>query len=131
MAVEKQVVRFGPFAAAIASGVRVGNSLYLSGQVSLDEQGQVVGAGDMAAQVRQAYVNIADVLTRFDATMENIVDETWFVTDVATVMNDMGGIFGIRTQAYGGEPQVTQTLVQVSALAMPELLVEVKCIAHF
>jgi enamine deaminase RidA (YjgF/YER057c/UK114 family) len=130
MSVEKQVVRFGPFAQAIASGVRVGDALYLSGQVSIDDQGQVVGAGDLAAQVRQVYANIAEVLERFDVGMDAIVDETWFVTDIAGVMKDMGGIFGIRSEAFGGEPQVCQTLIGVSALVMPELLIEVKCIAH-
>lgn len=57
MATEKDVVRFGPFAEAIASGVRTGDTIYLSGEVSVDEQGGAVGEGDMVAQVRQAYAS--------------------------------------------------------------------------
>ena len=130
MSVEKQVIRFGPFAAGLANGVRVGNAIFLSGQVSIDEKGQVVGADDLSAQVRQVYANVEEVLAKFDATMDDIVDETWFVTDVGAVMGDLEGVFGVRRQAFGGEPQVTQTLIQISALAMPDLMVEIKCIAH-
>lgn len=130
MAIEKEVVRFGPFAAAIANGVRVGSALYLSGQVSLDDAGRVVGAGDYAAQFRQVYANIVDVLSRFDATLDNVVDETVFVTDMQGLMSDFDQFVPVRREAYGGEPQVTQTMVEVAALAMPGLMVEIKCIAQ-
>jgi 2-iminobutanoate/2-iminopropanoate deaminase len=130
MAGEKQVVRIGPFAEAIASGVKKGNAIYLSGQVSIAADGQLVGAGDLAAQVGQAYTNVQEVLDKFGAGMDDIVDEIWFVTDVGSVMGDIQKIFGVRQEAYGGEPQVTQTLIQVAALAMPDLLIEIKCIAH-
>ena len=130
MSNEKQVARFGPLAGAIANGVKKGDAIYLSGQVSLDAQGQVVGAGDLAAQVRQAYANVAETLSHFDATMEDVVDETWFLTDVSSVMGDLQRIFGIRAECYGGDPQVTQTMIGVSALAMPDLLIEIKCVAH-
>jgi enamine deaminase RidA (YjgF/YER057c/UK114 family) len=130
MATEKEVVRFGPFAQAIASGVRVGDTIYLSGQVSVDDEGGAVGEGDMVAQVRQAYVNVKDVLSRFGATMANVVDETWFVTDMDAVTGDLEGVFGARAEAFGGTPETTQTLIRVSGLFMPELLVEIKCVAH-
>ena len=130
MAIEKAVARFGPFARFIANGVRVGNVIHLSGQVGLDAEGKVVGAGDTAAQVRQAYVNIAETLEKFGATMADIVDETFFVTDIAGIMADAKAVFGARTEAYGGEPEVTQTMVEVAALVMPELRVEIKCVAY-
>ncbi len=130
MSSKKEVVRFGPMASALANGVRKGDAIYLSGQVSVDGEGQVVGAGDMAAQVRQAYANVAEVLEKFGATMDDIVDETWFVTDNQAVLGDMKGVFGARREAFGKEPDACQTLIQVSALFMPELMIEVKCIAH-
>ncbi|MBW2316033.1 MAG: RidA family protein [Deltaproteobacteria bacterium] len=130
MAIEKEVVRFGPYAGFIANGVRVGNVIHLSGQVGMDAQGQVVGVDDTAAQVRQAYANIAETLEKFGATMANIVDETFFVTDVAGIMADAKAVFGARIEAYGGEPEVTQTMVEVAALVMPELRVEIKCVAY-
>ena len=130
MAIEKEVARFGPFARFIANGVRAGNVIHLSGQVGIDAEGQIVGADDTAAQVRQAYVNIAETLEKFGATMADIVDETFFVTDVAGIMADAKAVFGARIEAYGGEPEVTQTMVEVAALVMPELRVEIKCVAY-
>ena len=130
MAMNRQVVRFGPFKDFIANGVKIGDALYLSGQVSLDNEGNVIGAGDLGAQVRQAYANVKEVLAEFDATMENIVDEMLLLTDIQEAMGSIDQLFGIRSEAYGGNPDVTQTMVQVAALAMPELLIEIKCIAR-
>ena len=62
--------------------------------------------------------------------MDNIVDETWFVTDVNEIMANAETIFKSRAEAYGGLPEVSQTLVQVAALILPELKIEIKCIAH-
>ena len=130
MAVNKKVVRFGPFKNAVANAVQAGNIIYLSGQVSVDNAGNFVGINDLAAQVEQAYNNIGDVLARLDASLDNVVDETWFVTDIEQVMANFQQIYTVREQAYGTIPATTQTLVQVGALAMPELMVEIKCIAH-
>ena len=130
MTANRQVVRIGPFKDFIADGVKIGDALYLSGQVSLDNDGNVIGAGDLGAQVRQAYVNVKEVLAEFDATMENIVDEMLLLTDIQEAMGNIDQLFGIRAEAYGGNPDVTQTMVQVAALAMPELLIEIKCIAR-
>ena len=64
------------------------------------------------------------------ANLDNVVDETWFVTDMEQLMAEFKQVYAVRQQAYGTIPETTQTLVQVGALAMPELLVEIKCIAH-
>lgn len=130
MAVDKRVVRFGPFKNAVANAVQAGNIIYLSGQVSVDDAGKFVGINDLEAQVRQAYKNIRHVLARLDASLDNVVDETWFVTDMEQLMANFQLIYAAREKAYGATPDTTQTLVQVSALAMPELMVEIKCIAH-
>jgi enamine deaminase RidA (YjgF/YER057c/UK114 family) len=62
--------------------------------------------------------------------MDNIVDETMFVTDFGETMSNADSIFAARSEAYGGAPEVCQTLLQVSALVQPELKLEIKCIAH-
>ena len=129
MATERQVARHGPFADFIANGVKVGNMIYLSGQVSVDDQGQVVAQGDLVAQSRQAYAHIRSALEELGATMADIVDETVFVTDISAVMANLEPLFAARAEAYGGQPQVSQTLVQVAALVMPELMIEIKCVA--
>jgi 2-iminobutanoate/2-iminopropanoate deaminase len=130
VAVNRKVVRFGPFKNAVANAVQIGNLVYLSGQVSVDSAGHFVGVYDLVAQVRQAYDNIAEVLARLDANLEDVVDETWFLTDMKQFMGNFQQIYAVREQAYGEVPATTQTVVQVAALAMPELMVEIKCIAY-
>jgi enamine deaminase RidA (YjgF/YER057c/UK114 family) len=65
-----------------AQAVKVGDTIYLSGQISHDEQGNIVGAGDMEAQMRQAWANIEKVLAQYGATVDNVVDEVVFATDI-------------------------------------------------
>ena len=61
----KQIVRTGPFKNLVASGVRVGDLITLSGQISIDGDGVVVGAGDIRAQLQQIYFNLKDILEEF------------------------------------------------------------------
>ncbi|MDJ0947916.1 MAG: Rid family hydrolase [Alphaproteobacteria bacterium] len=129
MAIEKETTSLGmPWEEGFgyAQAVRVGDTIYLAGQVSHDAEGNIVGAGDMAAQMRQAYANVAEVLERFGATMDNVVDETMFVTDVGAAMEAAGAI---RREVFGGRPAAANTLIQISGLAFPELMIEIKCIA--
>ena len=58
-----------------AQAVKVGDTIYVSGQVSHDDKGNIVGLRDMETQMRQAYANIQKVLTQYGATMNNVVDE--------------------------------------------------------
>ena len=128
MSIEKQTYRSGPFKEVFAQGVRVGNVLYLAGQVGVDEKGKP--GSDITTQTELAYENIRQVLEQFDATMDNVVDETMFVTDMAEVMSNSDAVFGARAKAYGGTPEVCQTLLQVSGLVLPALKLEIKCVAH-
>ena len=131
MTTSKQIVRIGPFKDLIASGVKVDDLLTLSGQVGVDNAGEVVGAGDIVAQLGQAYANLLEVLAEFEASADSIVDETWFVTDMNDVMANVERLVAIREEVLGVPTRdVTHTLVQVAGLVMPELLIEVKCIAR-
>ena len=109
-----------------AQAVKVGDTIYLSGQVSHDDDGNVVGVGDMEAQVRAAYANVQKVLDQFGATMANVVDEFVFVTDMDAAF---GAMAKIRPEVYGGTPVVANTLIGTPRLAFPELMVEIRCIA--
>lgn len=130
MSATRRVVREGPFKKIIADGVQVGDTIYLSGQVSVSNDGETIGAGDAAVQLRQAYSNVATVLASFGATMADIVDETLFVTDIAGFLANADALFGIRSEMFGGEPQISQTLVEVSRLGSADWLLEIKCIAR-
>lgn len=127
MTIKKQSYRSGPFQDFIAQAVRVGNQLFLSGQVGMDENGKV-GEGAVE-QTHLAYENIKHVLAQFNASLDNVVDETMFVTDIDQIMANAEDIYGVRAQAYGGTPEVCQTLLEVSKLVLPELMLEIKCVA--
>jgi 2-iminobutanoate/2-iminopropanoate deaminase len=109
-----------------AQAVKVGDTIYLSGQVSHDDQGTIVGLGDMEAQMRQAYANIQKVLAQYGATMANIVDEVLFVTDMEAAF---AAAVVCRQEVFSGTPVVASTIVQIQRLAFPELLIEIKCVA--
>ena len=110
-----------------AQSVKVGDTIYVSGQVSHDETGKIVGRGDMEAQMRQAYINIQKVLAQYGATMNNIVDETLFVTDMDAAFS---AAVKCRENVFSGIPVVASTIVQIQRLAFPDLLIEIRCVAR-
>src|SRR5262245_35422263 len=110
-----------------SQAVKVGNTIYLSGQVSHNDEGTLVGPGDMKAQMRQAYRNIEKVLGQYGATMDNIVDEVVFVTDVDAAFHAR---IECKEEVFGGRPVLASTLIGIQRLARPEFMVEIKCIAQ-
>jgi enamine deaminase RidA (YjgF/YER057c/UK114 family) len=128
MTIQKKVYRSGPFKDYIAQGVLINNCLYISGQVGIDQEG--TAPVSIADQTKLAYKNMQDVLAQFGADMSNIVDETYFVTDMDELMSNVEEVYSVREAAYGSTPEVSQTLLQVAALVYPELKIEIKCMAH-
>jgi enamine deaminase RidA (YjgF/YER057c/UK114 family) len=128
MTIDKKIYRSGPYQDYYAQGTLVGNILYMSGQIGIDQEGNT--PTDITDQTKIAYSNIQDVLTQFKASMSNIVDETLFVTDMAEFMENVEDVYEVREKAYGGSSEVSQTIVQVVGLVFPELKIEIKCIVH-
>ncbi len=127
MSINKKLYRSGPYADLFSQGVQVGNALYMAGQVGTNESGQA--PDDLVEQMSLAYEHVKDVLSQFDANMDNIVDETWFVTDIDDCMAKVEELFTERQRLYGKAPEVSQTLVQVAGLVDPSFKIEIKCIA--
>lgn len=127
MTIDKKLFRNGPYADFFSQGVQVGNALYLSGQVGTDEAG--TAPDDIVAQMKLAYGHVKEVLTEYGATMDNIVDETWFVTNIDDCMAKVGDLFGARAEIYGKKPEVCQTLIGVNALVDPSFHIEIKVVA--
>ena len=100
MSINKKLYRSGPYADLFSQGVQVGNALYMAGQVGSDESGQA--PDDLVAQMSLAYGH--NVLSQFDASMDNIVDETWFVTDIDDCMAKVEELFTERQHLYGKAP---------------------------
>ena len=109
-----------------AQAVKVGDTIYLSGQVSHDEKGDIVGLGDMEAQMQQCYANVQKVLAQYGATMDNVVDEVLFVTDMETAY---AAAVKRRKEVFSGTAAVASTIVQIERLGFPELMIEIKCVA--
>ncbi|MBT5555284.1 MAG: RidA family protein, partial [Halieaceae bacterium] len=113
MALDKKLLRNGPYADFFSQGVQVGNTLHMAGQVGTDATGQAPES--LVEQMKLAYQQIGSVLQAFDCTMDHIVEETWFVTDMHECMSQVSELFAARQAIYGKPPEVAQTLVQVVA----------------
>lgn len=109
-----------------AQAIKVEDTIYVSGQVSHDDKGNIVGRGDMEAQMRQAYENIEKLLTQYGATLKNVVDEVLFVTDMDAAF---AAAVKCRQEIFSGAPVIASTIIQIQRLAFPELMIEIKCVA--
>lgn len=109
-----------------SQAIKVNDTIYISGQVSHDEQGNIVGIGDMESQMRQSYNNIQQLLSQYGATMANVIDEVLFVTDMESAF---AAAVKCRQEVFSGPPVVASTIVQIQRLAFPDLMIEIKCVA--
>lgn len=102
-----------------------GRFVAVSGQISVDEHGAVVGEGDPAAQARQVFENLRRCLAEAGATFDQVVKMTFFLTDLA----DLQALRDARDAVIDSARQPACSAVQVSALVRPELLMEVEVLA--
>ena len=110
-----------------SQAVKVGDTIYLSGQVSHDDKGNILGEGDMETQMRASYANVKKVLSQYGATMENVVDEILFVTDMEAAFPAR---VKMKDEVFSGSPVVSSTIVQIQRLALQQFLIEIRCIAR-
>ncbi len=99
-------------------------TVYIAGQLARDAQGNLVGKGDIQAQLRQVCENIKAAVTAAGGTLADVVQTSTFVTDWAEFRTALD----VRHE-YFGSVLPTSTTVQVSALASPDFLVEISAIA--
>ena len=102
-------------------------SIYISGQVSVDEEGRIVGEGDLAAQTTQVMQNLGLALKAAGASYANIVKITTFVVNYKPELRPIIG--KARSAFFEGMEPPASTLVGVSALAAPEWLIEIEAVA--
>ena len=103
--------------------VRWGDTLFISGLAPLDRDGRLVGGADAAAQTRQILENMKRILAAAGAGFQDVLRVTVYLTDIA----DRGVINPVR-QAYFGATRPASTLVEVSALAVPGMKVEIEAV---
>ncbi|UEP50614.1 RidA family protein [Burkholderia ambifaria] len=114
---------FGAFSMAVVQGD--GRIVHLKGQVALDKDGHVVGAGDMRAQVRQTLGNIRDVLAAMGGQMQDVISLVHYATDIDAFMQA-----GDIRETFFAEPYPVTTTVEVERLYRPDLLIEIAAIAE-
>ena len=112
----------------LSQGIRIGNLVFLSGQVPFDADGNVVGVGDLRAQTRQVFENIKGILQEAGAGFEDVVKMTTYFTVDITEHDKVSDYFMVRTE-YFGDHKPCSTGVQVTALVDPELMLEVEVVA--
>lgn len=108
-----------------AQAVKVGKTVWLSGQLGHDEEG--VLANGMEAQMRQTYANIGKLLVAYGLTMDNVVEEVVYALDshAAFVARK-----NIGREVYPNPMRVASTLIGVVGLALPNQEVEIKIVAR-
>jgi enamine deaminase RidA (YjgF/YER057c/UK114 family) len=98
--------------------------LYLAGQASVDETGAPQHAGDMGGQIGQTFDNLERVLSEASMSLENVVRLHYFTTDMEAYFGAMETVMSRL-----GSHRPASTLVAVTRLALPELLVEIEATA--
>jgi reactive intermediate/imine deaminase len=104
--------------------VRVGDTVYVSGSVGYGPDGKIVGPGDVYAQAKQTIRNIEVALREAGATLENVVRTRIYVTDISRWEEAARA----HREAFGAV-RPASSLLEVSSLASPEMLVEIEAVA--
>jgi enamine deaminase RidA (YjgF/YER057c/UK114 family) len=104
--------------------VRAGDTIFVSGTVAWGEDGRLVGEGDVYAQAKQAISNIEKALIEGSASLSDVVRTRIYLTDISRLEE--------AAKAHGeafGEIRPASSMIEVSALAEPGMLVEIEAIA--
>lgn len=104
---------------------KVGDTVYIAGQVALDEELRIVGPGDPEAQARQVWRNIQKIVEAAGGTVTDVVRVATYVADVTHIE----AIHTARREFFPDGDYPVATVVQVAALGLPGLLLETEAIA--
>ncbi len=109
--------------------VKAGDYLWLSGQTATDEDGKLVGVGDIRAQTRQVFTNVRRLLGLVGCDLTAVIRLTTYLTTPMTDMVFTQQYWEVRREFFGSHLPAS-TGVQVAALMLPEMLVEVDVVAY-
>lgn len=120
---EFKVPGINPPVSHYTDAVRFGDLLFISGITALDEDMNLIGEGDAAVQAEQIFQSLEKILKAANAGFEDILRVTVYLTNI----DDRARINPIR-EKYFGDARPASTLVEVSALVMPGMTVEIEAI---
>jgi enamine deaminase RidA (YjgF/YER057c/UK114 family) len=104
-----------------------GKTIYVSGQVSVNERGEVVGQGDLRAQTEQTFENIKRALSAEGASFRDVVKSNLYVVGLKPEVVPI--IREVRSRYFDKRQPPASTLVGVSALVGPDWLIEIEVVA--
>ncbi len=107
--------------------VKAERQIHISGQVAFDPMGKVVGEGDLAAQAEQVYANLAAGLAAAGADFSKVFKIVTYVVELS--LEKAVAVRKVRTKYLGDGPYPASTMVGVTALVDPRLLIEIELIA--
>ena len=132
--IQRQVVNtddapqpLGAYSQAIR--VRAGELLYLAGQVGIDRSGNLPGDGDVAAQTRQIFENLGQVLRAVGASFSNVVEFTTYLVGRESVQPFLEARAALFSTLFPDGDYPPNTLLVVDGLVREDFLVEIKAVA--
>jgi len=105
--------------------VKIGNSIKVSGAVSMDDEGTPTAEGDLLQQMKNCYADLDKVLKHYGCTFDDVVVENVFTTDMPAFLEHAGYRNTIYTKQFP-----TGTWLEVKGLALPEFLIEIELEVH-
>ena len=108
----------------ISPGFKVNGMLYLSGHAAISESGELVGIGDFDAQAQATFESLQRTLQAGGSDLSHVIKVTIYLTE----MTHFEKIVALREQWFTA-PYPADTIVEVSSLALPELMIEIEAIA--
>lgn len=105
--------------------VRIGDTIKISGAVSMDAEGTPTAVGDLAQQMKNAYADLETVLKHYGCTFDDVVVEDVFTTDMSKFLEAASYRTTIYTKHFP-----TGTWLEVKGLALPEFMIEIEMEAH-
>ncbi|EAZ82019.1 RidA family protein [Algoriphagus machipongonensis] len=105
--------------------VKIGNSIKVSGAVSMDDEGGPTAVGDLLQQVKNCYTDLGKVLDHYGCSFDDVVVENVFTTDMPAFLENSEYRNSIYTQQYP-----TGSWLEVKGLSLPEFLIEIELEVH-
>lgn len=105
--------------------VKIGNSIKVSGAVSMDDEGAPTAVGDFLQQMKNCYSDLEKVLKHYGCTFDDVVVENVYTTDMPAFLEHAGYRNSIYTQHFP-----TGSWLEVKGLALPEFLIEIELEVH-